>query len=373
MSAINIALSMTPFDAEGLRKVMATYEQLPQMQAVADFEKEIATYVGAKYALALNCGTAAIHLALKALGVGTGDEVMVSTFTYVATVNPIIYLGATPVFIDSEPATWNMDPALLEEAIAESLRAGRRPKAILVVHAYGMPASMREIIQIGLRYGLPVVEDAAEALGSELDGLKLGTFCQAGIFSFNNNKIVTTYGGGAMVTNDKELYLSALRSASQSREDKPYYEHRQVGYSYRMGPLNAIQGLLGLRKARDKVKRRRAIYHIYKACLSGISEMEWLNELKPNFSNRWLTTVLLKHLDVAELQKIYQLQGIETRRLWNPMHEQPVFQGFMSMNRGLAKELFVTGLTLPSSDFLADADLEKVCSILLQKSVTRRR
>jgi dTDP-4-amino-4,6-dideoxygalactose transaminase len=372
MSPVQIPLSATPFDPAGLANSLAAYADLPQMQAVSDFEHAIAAYAGTKHALALNSGTAAIHLALRAVGVSPGDRVMVSTFTYVATINPVIYLGAIPVFIDSEQATWNMDPALLEEAISDNIKEGRKVSAILVVHAYGMPADMTKINAISAKYNIPVIEDAAEALGSKYGKTKLGALGAIGIFSFNNNKIITTYGGGALVTNDTPVYLKTLRWASQAREDKPFYEHKEVGFSYRMGPLNAIQGISAMTNLGAKIARRRSIYDAYHAKLLTCRELGWVDEPSGSYSNRWLTTILGGEDTIGQLMDACQHEGIETRRLWKPMHEQPVFQAFSAKKNGVSSALFKRGLTLPSSDDLTDENQEKVCALLLKKMVTER-
>src|SRR5690606_39702073 len=288
-----IPLSYNPVDTDKLAEVLRRYEGEHHNAMVRDFEKAIADYTGVKYVLALNSGTAAIHLGLIALGVGAGDEVLVPDFTYVASVNPVLYLGARPVFIDSERVTWGMDPELLEEAIKKRQAAGILPKAIIVVHVYGMPAQTPAICAIGDKYGIPVLEDAAEALGSRLHGNHVGTQGKLGILSFNNNKILTTYGGGAIITDDESLYRRTLFLAEQAREDMPYYDHREVGYTYRMGPLNAAMGLAQWGMLGGYIERRRAIFMQYHVLLED-AEVTFLEEHPGTQSNRWLTTLVLE-------------------------------------------------------------------------------
>ncbi|HLZ17077.1 MAG TPA: aminotransferase class I/II-fold pyridoxal phosphate-dependent enzyme, partial [Cyclobacteriaceae bacterium] len=238
-----IPLSYNPIPTEALLSVLNAYSNRNHNDLVTDFEKRICSITGAQYAIALNSGTAAIHLGLKALEVEADDLVMVSTFTYVASVNPIRYLGAIPFFIDSGSDDWNMDPPLLAEGIEQCIRAGKKPKAILVVHTYGMPAKMKEIRLIAGRYQIPVLEDAAEAMGSTYDGKHAGTLTEIGIFSFNNNKLLTTYGGGALLTNSRTVAANINLWAGQSRDNLPFYEHREIGFNYKMSPLSAAAGL----------------------------------------------------------------------------------------------------------------------------------
>ena len=319
------------------------------MKIVDDFETKIKEFTGAKYALALNSGTAAIHLALKALGVGPGDCVIAPSFTYVATINPILYLGAIPILIDCEPITWNIDPDLLESAIKDRLNEGQKPRCVIVVHGYGMPARMNEVTKICLRYNIPVLEDAAEAIGSSHQGAIAGTLGEVGIFSFNNNKTITTYGGGVLITANEEIYNKTLFWANQSRENKPFYEHSDIGFNYRMGPLNAAAGLLGIRDLRVKVLERRQIFEEYKKTLKSRGvQVKWLEEMPGYYSNRWLSTVLLDTLDINNIDSKMKDAGIECRRLWNPMHLQPYFTRFPSYVNGLSEKLFLEGLCLPS-------------------------
>ena len=358
-----IPLSVTPINHASLAKTLATYEGQPAMQMVDDFERDLRRYTGARYALALNSGTAAIHLALKALGVGPGDTVRAPTFTYVATINPIIYLGATPVLIDSEPTTWNMCPELLESAILESIGKRKKPKCLIVVHAYGMPARMKELTEISHKYDIPILEDAAEAIGSTYQGQMAGTIGQVGIFSFNNNKILTTYGGGALITQDKVIYEKALFWANQARENKPFYEHRDIGFNYRMGPLNAAAGLIGMADIENKISERRTIYERYRACITELNlGEEWWEEPPGLSSNRWLSTVLLNPLKINQIAKSMEGSSIECRRLWNPMHLQPIYQNYPAYVSGISEKLFLGGLSLPSCNLDAVAQVFNVFS-----------
>lgn len=334
------------------------------MKIVEDFETALRKYTGAKYVLALNSGTAAIHLGLKALGVGPGDRVVAPTFTYVATVNPILYLGATPILVDSESTTWNISPELLDTAIKEHVSKKVKPRCVIVVHNYGMPSKMGEIRNICDSYAIPILEDAAEAVGSRYKGSLAGTLGQIGIFSFNNNKIVTTYGGGALITENEEIYRKTLFWATQSREDKPYYEHTDIGFNYRISPLNAAAGLLELKGIDSRVAERRQVFDRYREILGTRDDITWLEEPSGHFSNRWLSTPLLSNpLKINEIMTKMQLESIECRRLWNPMHLQPYYQKYPAFVNGYAEKLFLQGLCLPSGNL---AYVSEVSSVLNQ-------
>jgi dTDP-4-amino-4,6-dideoxygalactose transaminase len=357
-----IPLSYNPIDVERVTTLLRKYEGVHHNRIVTDFERELASFTGAKFVVALNSGTAAIHLGLIALGVQADDEVLVSDFTYVASINPILYLGAKPIFIDSEPETWNMDPDLLEEAIQSRLAQGVLPKTIIVVHVYGMPPKIKAICSIAEKYGIPVLEDAAEALGSRIDSEHVGLRGRLGIFSFNNNKIMTTYGGGALVTSDEKIYRKVLLLSEQAREDMPYYDHREIGFTYRMGPMNAAMGLSQIPLQAEFVKRKRRIFELYRAGLSETGA-EFSSELPGYASNRWLTTVVWKDRgEVATVVEALRQQGIEVRYLWRPMHEQEVFRGCQSVTIGFSKRLFQRGLSLPSGNRLTDSDIEVVAA-----------
>ncbi len=378
----NISLSYTPIDPVSIKKILDQYEGIPHESFISGFETKLSEFTKAKYVVVLSSGTAAIHLALKAVGVGPTDEVVVSTFTYVATINPILYLGARPIFVDVEEQSWNMDPELLELAIKDRINNGSKPKAILVVHTYGMPAGLAEIIDISKKYEIPIVEDAAEAIGSNIGGKSVGTFGKIGILSFNNNKILTTYGGGAILTEDSQIAEKILFWAGQSRETKMYYEHKELGYNYRMGPINAAVGLSKMDRLETEISQRRRCFEVYNQAL-GLYGFHFQKERTGHFSNRWLSSTHLRNnSDVRIISKILENQGIETRRVWKPMHMQPVFKGapFYSsssypspLGEGgqrpdevVSEKLFETGLCLPSGSNLSREDLQRVVSIIIK-------
>jgi dTDP-4-amino-4,6-dideoxygalactose transaminase len=367
---LNIPLSYTPINIDKLSHVLRRYEGESHTKIVTDFEETVSRITGAKYVVALNSGTAAIHLGLLAIGVKEGDEVIVSTFTFVAAATPILHIGAKPVFIDSERDTWNMDPDLLEQAIKNRLEAGVKPKAIVVVHSYGMPAKLREIKVIADRYGIILFEDAAEALGSSYFGRQPGTFGEAGVLSFNNNKIVTTYGGGAIITNNETVYRRTLFLAEQAREPKLYYEYREAGYNYRMGSLNAAAGLAQIDDLDMLVIKRREVHELYRAQLEKES-MEFIVEPANYRSNRWLTVIALKREKKAiTILDALKKEGIEARFLWNPMHKQPVFSEFKAFLTGISEDLFSRGVSLPSSPNLSYEDIKKIVKLLVKEVKT---
>lgn len=331
---------------------------------IARFEQVLADYVDAKHCAALSSGTAAIHLALIVLGVKRDDEVICQSFTFSGSCNPILYQGATPVFVDSEADTWNMDPVLLRACIQDRItKAGKKPKAIIVVHLYGMPAKMDEIMAVGREFGIPVIEDAAEALGSTYKGRKCGSIGDLGILSFNGNKIITTSGGGALLSNNEAWITKARFLATQAREPFPHYEHKEIGYNYRLSNVCAAIGLGQMTVIDERVAARRAIFNLYKENLSSNSLIEFLPEPEGHFSNRWLSTVKFKD-DAGELPVKVRLalekQNIESRPLWKPMHLQPVFSRFPAYFSGVSEELFKHGLCLPSGSQMSDFEVNRV-------------
>lgn len=334
------------------------------------FEETLADYCGVGFAAAISSGTAALHLALIMLGVKAGDEVIVSTFTFSASVNPIVYQGANPVFIDSEQDTWNMDPVLLEEALKDRKMDGKmhQVKAIIVVHLYGMPAKMDEIMSVANKYGIPVIEDAAEALGSTYKGKALGSYGKMGILSFNGNKIITTSGGGALLSNDEELIQKARFLATQARDNAPHYQHSEIGYNYRMSNVLAGIGRGQMEVINERVAKRRENFEYYKANLSLYNGVIFKEEPGDIFySNRWLTTVLFEAesgVDRIVIQGILEELNIETRPLWKPMHLQPVFQHYKSFLNGTSERLFEKGLCLPSGSNMEDQIREKIITTL---------
>ena len=331
------------------------------------FEKELASVLKAGQVLTTNSGTAAIHLGLLALGVGKGDEVLCSTFTFCASVNPVVYCGADPVFIDSERQTWNMDPVLLEEAIVDRIKkTGKKPRAIIVVHLFGMPAQMNALMDISRRYEIPILEDAAEALGSLYDGKAVGTLGAAGIFSFNGNKIITTSGGGALVSADAPLIERARYLRQEAREPLPYYEHKEVGYNYRMSNLLAAIGRSQLKVLAERVKRRREIHGFYVQRLKEIISLSFQPEMNGMQSNRWLSCILTADAKIRpeNIRLALDKEDIESRLLWKPMHLQPVFRGYPAYVNGVSERLFKDGLCLPSGSGLLPSDLERIVGVV---------
>ena len=333
------------------------------------FEDSLAKECHVKYAAALSSGTAAIHLALIMLGVQPGDEVIVSSFTFSATVNPIVYQGAIPIMVDSEPGTWNMDPELLQCAIEERMKKGKRPRAIIPVHLYGMPANLREILSIADRFGIPVIEDAAEALGSKYDDKPLGSFGKLGILSFNGNKILSTSGGGALISDDQTLIEKARFLATQARDKAPYYQHSEIGYNYRMSNVLAGIGRGQLEVLEQRVSQRRSNFNFYFENLQRFPGIQFLTE--PDslyYSNYWLTTILIdpNHAGIKweYIQSELEKENIETRPLWKPMHLQPIFEKYPAFLNGISEGLFKTGLCLPSGSNLTDEDRDRVLQAL---------
>ena len=338
---------------------------------VDEFEKRLSRYLEAPDVVAVSAGTAAIHMAMVMLGVGPGDEVICQSFTFAASANPVTYQGAKPVFVDSEPDTWNMDPTALEEAIIERHRAtGRYPKAIVPVHLYGMPARMDEILEIASRYGIPVIEDAAEALGSEYKGKKCGTLGKYGALSFNGNKIITTSGGGAVICPDSEAAKRVLFYVTQARENRPYYYHEHIGFNYRMSNISAGIGCGQMDVLAEHVERRRAIHRLYSEAFKGSDRITVHENPTDDFnSNFWLTTVLIDDADPEQLRQAMNSRNIETRWLWRPMHMQPVYADAPYYGGNTAESLFSRGLCLPSGSNLTDSDIERVVTTL--KSVLK--
>ena len=343
------------------------------------FEADICRATGAAHCVALSSGTAAIHLGLILLGVGPGDEVLCPSFTFVATANPILYLGATPVFVDSEPDTWNLCPERLREAIVDRLAKGKKPKALLLVHLYGMPAKLTEIMAIAAEYGLPVLEDAAEALGSSFNKQPLGSFGAVGVFSFNGNKILTTSGGGALVTNDAALAQKTRFLATQAKDDAPHYQHSEVGYNYRLSNVLAGIGRGQMGLLDERVKRRREIfawYHEHLARLPGLT-VALAPEPAGSRSNRWLTTILLNASDSQDagsqplitpetVRLQLETHNVESRPLWKPLHLQPLFQSAPMYGGAVCADLFARGLCLPSGTAMTDVELRRVADALAE-------
>lgn len=338
---------------------------------VNGFEKDLELFTGAKCAAALSSGTAALHLALILLGISAGDEVICQSFTFSASANPIVYLGAVPVFIDSEPDTWNMSPELLETAIADRIAKGKKPKAIVLVHLYGMPAKIEQLTLIAQKYDIPIIEDAAEALGSTVNNKAAGTFGLMGILSFNGNKIITTSGGGALISDDEGFINKARFLATQARDPAPHYQHSHIGYNYRMSNVCAAIGRGQMQVLKERIRQRRAVYEYYVEHLSSIQAIKFLPEPAGSFSNRWLTAVLVEPGNTngvtrETIRLSLEEDNIESRPLWKPMHLQPVFEAYPSYVDQTSEDLFDKGLCLPSGSNLGSDDLERVVKNIKQ-------
>jgi len=357
---------------------------------VNGFEGDLQNYTGRKHAAVITSGTAGIHLALILCGVKPGDEVICQSFTFAATANPIMYQGAKPVFVDSEPHTWNMDPKLLEEAIIDRLTVAegdrsKKPKAIVVVHLYGMPAKMDEILAIGEKYDIPVIEDSAEALGSSIDGRKCGTFGKMSVLSFNGNKIITTSGGGALLGDDEELIKKSRFLATQARDDAPHYQHSEVGYNYRMSNIVAGIGRGQMKVLDEHVALRRGIHQFYfdnlgKSWLTdkqgsdlkggeSSTGVYFLKEPEGYFSNRWLSTIIVNPEETGgvsreDIRIALEKENIECRPLWKPMHMQPLYENAPFYGNGVSEMLFEYGLCLPSGSNMTIDEREKVLYFL---------
>ena len=336
---------------------------------VDGFENDLQSYLKIEHAAALSSGTAALHLALIIAGIGEGDLVLCSSFTFSASANPIVYQGATPIFIDSEAETWNMDPDLAEEAIKLLSSKGQMPKAMVLVHLYGMPAKMERFLEIARKYNITIIEDAAEALGSSWKGQKMGTFGSMGILSFNGNKIITTSGGGALVSNNAEWIQKARFLSTQARDIAPHYQHSNIGYNYRMSNVLAGIGRGQMTVLPDRIINRRSNFSYYQRALSDLNGIEFLVEPEGYFSNRWLTCLNI-HPKMADgitreqVRLALEKENIEARPLWKPMHQQPIFKDSPCWVNGISENLFDTGLCLPSGSNLSAADLQRVVFII---------
>lgn len=358
---------MSGREQDFIKEAFDTNWVVPLGPNVDGFEKDLEGFVGHdRHVVALSAGTAALHLGLIQLGVGPGDEVICQSFTFAASANPIAYQHATPVYIDSEKDTWNMDPALLEEAITDRLaKTGKLPKAIIPVHLYGMPAKMDEIMAVANTYGIPVLEDAAEALGSEYKGRRCGTFGDFGVLSFNGNKMITTSGGGALVCRTPEQAKKTMFYATQARDNAPHYQHTHIGYNYRMSNICAGIGRGQMTIIDDHIAKRRANHALYASLLKEIEGISLLTNPSDEFnSNHWLTCILVDPAVAGFTREDIRLhlekENIETRPLWKPMHMQPVFKDAPFYGNGTAAGLFDKGLCLPSGPTLKEQDIHRV-------------
>lgn len=390
---------MSGKEQDFIKEAFDTNWVVPLGPNVNAFEEDLERFVGqGKKVVALSAGTAAVHLALLACGVGPGDEVLVQTFTFCASSHPVTYLGATPVFVDSEEDSWNMDPALLEKAIVDRMAVtGKKPKAIVPVYLYGMPARIDEIMAVAAKYDIPVVEDAAEGLGSRYDGRVCGTFGRYGVLSFNGNKMITTSGGGALICADEEAKRKIMFYATQARESYPYYQHEEIGYNYRMSNICAGIGRGQMTVIDEHIAHHKHVCRLYKQLLAGVKGIELHENPSPRYdSNYWLNTIVLSpdlrvkgeehayevaitgavggaagvthqatslhtacepNRNVEAMRMALDAAGIESRPLWKPMHLQPVYRNNPAYVNGVSEALFKKGLCLPSGPYVTDEDV----------------
>lgn len=346
---------------------------------VNGFEDDLAAFVNRtadgknlhKEVVALSAGTAAIHLGLVQLGVGKDDEVICQSFTFSASANPVVYQGATPVFVDSEPTTWNMDPELLEKAIIDRKeKTGKYPKAIIPVYLYGMPAKIDEILAVAAKYNIPVLEDAAEAMGSEYKGRKCGTFGAYGALSFNGNKMITTSGGGALIVPDEKAKKEVMFYATQAREPFPYYQHEKIGYNYRMSNICAGIGRGQMTILEKHIAHHRHVHALYEELLKDVEGIELHSNPGEDYNaNYWLCNILIDSsvtdYDYEELRLALDAENIESRPLWKPMHLQPVFKGCPAYVNGVSESLFSKGLCLPAGPWVSDADVRRIVDVIV--------
>lgn len=353
-------------ELEYVKEAFATNWIAPVGPHVDAFEAEFCEAVGSPHAVAVSSGTAALHLALRLLGVGPGDEVLCSTLTFVATANPIVYQGATPVFIDSDRTSWNMDPSLLEAALAQRAQRGKLPKAVVLVHLYGQSADLDAIGQLCDRYDVPLIEDAAESLGATYQGRATGTVGRLGVFSFNGNKIITTSGGGMLVTDDPALARQAKFLATQARDPAPHYQHSQLGYNYRLSNVLAGIGRGQLAVLGERVAARRRNFAIYHRALGHLPGITFMPEATYGTATRWLTCLTVEEeefgCDRDTIRLALEAAQIESRPVWKPLHLQPVFAGCEVVGGAVAADLFRRGLCLPSGSSLGLDELSRVIS-----------
>ena len=378
MSQSRILLCLAHMSGNEIKYINEAFDDnwvVPLGPNVNGFELDLETYLNHstepapqmhKHVVALSAGTAAIHLGLVQLGVGRGDEVICQSFTFSASANPILYQGATPVFVDSEPDTWNMSPELLEQAIIDRKRVtGRYPKAIIIVHLYGMPAMMDELMSIADKYGIPVLEDAAEALGSRYGGQCCGTFGHYGALSFNGNKMITTSGGGALVVPGEKEKNEVMFYATQSREPFPYYQHEKVGYNYRMSNICAGIGRGQMTILEEHIAHHRHVHALYAEAFADMEGIELFSNPSDKWdSNYWLCNIVIDKevtgFDYEELRQALDHAGIESRPLWKPMHLQPVFSNCPAYTNGVSESLFAKGLCLPAGPWVSDNDIARI-------------
>lgn len=357
MSGVEIEMVANAFAANWIAPVG------PDLTA---FEQEICAYTGAPHAVALSSGTAAIHLALKQCGVRPGDHVVCSSFTFGGSAFPIAYCGGIPVFIDSDLRTWNMDPNLFEKAVSELISNGKKPKAVLIVHLYGIPADLDPIIEISRSHGIAVIEDAAESLGAQYKGNQTGTIGDFGIYSFNGNKIITTSGGGVVVGHNREALEKIRFWSTQARDDAPHYQHSEIGFNYRMSNIIAAIGRGQLTVLNERVNEKRKINTWYRQLFDGVDGVKLMPDYEQG--NHWLTCIVIDERSAGfsreDIHLAFERENIESRPLWKPMHCQPVFSGIPSFTNGVSEQLFAQGLCLPSGTAMDDLDRERIEQVL---------
>ena len=373
-SPSRIYLSRPHMGGDELKLVIDAFESnwiAPLGAHVDGFEAEFASYVGVDHAAALSSGTAALHLALVILGVGPGDKVYCPTLTFCASSNPIAYLGATPVFLDSERATWNLDPDVLRERLKADAQKGTLPKVVIAVDLYGQTPRIDAVVAACAEFDVPCIEDAAEALGGTFGGKAAGSFGRIGIFSFNGNKIITTSGGGMLVSNDSKVVEKARFLSTQARDPAPHYQHSEIGYNYRLSNVLAAVGRGQLRVLPDRVAARRRIFSRYQAAFSDLKGIEWMPEVEGGTNSRWLTTCTIDPAQTGGVTRetiriALEAENIEARPVWKPLHLQPVFKDCEVEGGAVAESLFRDGLCLPSGSDMSDVDQDRVIEVMRQ-------
>lgn len=346
-----------------IEKVFESNYIAPLGEYVDKFENSIINYTSAKNALAVTSGTAAIHLALRVLEIGEGDDILASTFTFIGSVSAILYEKANPVFIDSDKETWNLSAKLLKEYLST---CKKKPKALIVTHLYGQCADIEEIALTCKKHGVYLIEDAAEALGATCKGKHTGTFGDFGIYSFNGNKLLTTSGGGMLVSENKEWIENAKFYSTQAKEPFIHYEHKEYGYNYRMSNVLAAIGVAQMEVIEDRVLKKREIFEWYKEFLGDIEEIEFMPELGNSRGNRWLTALILKNTDYTKIMKALKVINVESRPLWKPMHMQPVFKDSKRLIDGTSEYFYNHGLCLASSTTMTKDDVKMICDVIKQ-------
>jgi dTDP-4-amino-4,6-dideoxygalactose transaminase len=357
-------------EQKNIDEAFATNWISPLGQFVDGLEKKLCDFTGSRHAAALSSGTAAIHLGLILCGIERGDIVICPTFTFSATVNPVIYIGAEPVFVDCEKESWNISPALLREALSVLKKEGKKAKALIIVHLYGMPAAMDELMQIAAENNLVVIEDAAESLGSTYKGRHTGTFGKVGVLSFNGNKIITTSGGGALISDDNEMIKKSRFLATQARDAAPHYQHSHIGYNYRLSNICAAIGCGQMEVLQDRIAARRNNFEKYRVTLQEVRGISLPVEPEGYFSNRWLSTIVIDPAKTKENKTREDIRlkleslNIESRPLWKPMHLQPVFEKYCAFTDGTSESLFKDGLCLPSGSALTESQHQLICKTI---------